>query len=159
MYHYFDSKLDIYKAVRTEVQHRVYQRFTLAERSADTFIGKFEAVLEAAHDLNREDPTLAQFLGAARIDARRVPDLATVLDQGDPRRAGFFEGIVDTGVATGEIAAADRDAIFSFVQAFTVGLTDGLSNDNAQHRLAIDGMKALLKGKVKPPRKTRSTSR
>ena len=52
IYHYFDSKLDIYKAVLAEVQDRVYQRFGAAEREADTFVGAMreksaEAVLHA----------------------------------------------------------------------------------------------------------------
>lgn len=151
IYHYFDSKLEIYQAVLDEVQRRVYQRFTAAERSADTFIGKIEAVLEAAHELNKEDPTLAQFLGASRIDSRRVADLSEHMQSTDPRRDGFFDNIVDVGVQTGEVAKVDRDAVLSFIQAFTVGLTDGLSHDDAQHRQAIDGLKAALEGKIKSP--------
>ena len=34
IYHYFDSKLEIYKAVLDEVQERVYQRFAAAARGS-----------------------------------------------------------------------------------------------------------------------------
>lgn len=153
IYHYFDSKLEIYKAVLAEVQDRVYQRFGAAEREADTFVGKLEAVLETAHQLNRDDATLAQFLGAARIDGRRIPELAAVIGDEDPRRNTFFEGIVDTGIRTGEIKKADRAKMIAFIRAFTIGLTDGLSADHTVHRAAVDGLTLVLEGGVSKPKK------
>ena len=134
-----------------EVQERVYQRFATAERESDTFAGKLEAVLETAHQLNRDDASLAQFLGASRIDRRRIPELAAALGTGDVRRDGFFEGIVDCGIATGEVAKSDRAAMISYIRAFTIGLTDGLSNDHREHRQALDGFMLVLRGGVENP--------
>lgn len=150
IYHYFDSKLAIYEAVLDEVQERVYHLLATAEREAGTFAEKLEAVLEAAHELNRADASLAQFLGAARIDRRRIPELAEALGSGDRRRESFFEGIVDRGIETGELGQADRAAMISFIDAFTIGLTDGLSADHTEHRQAIDGFMLALRGWVKP---------
>ena len=148
IYHYFDSKLEIYKAVLDEVQDRVYKRFGAAERSADTFVAKIEAVLETAHELNNDDPSLARFLGASRIDRRRVGELASELGRGDARRAEFFENIVDCGISTGEIAPGDRAAVLAYIHAFTIGLTDGLSHDQQDHRQALDGFKLVLEGGI-----------
>ena len=154
IYHYFDSKLDIYKAVLAEVQDRVYQRFAAAERSADTFVGKIEAVLETAHQLNKDDASLAQFLGASRIDRRRIPELASALGAGDQQRNVFFTAIVDRGIETGEIAKQDRAAVLAYIHAFTIGLTDGLSDDVREHRKALDGFKLVLEGGVSEPRRS-----
>ena len=154
IYHYFDSKLEIYKAVLDEVQERVYKRFAAAERSSDSFVGKIEAVLETAHELNNDDPSLARFLGASRIDRRRVPELTSELGRGDARRSEFFENIVDCGIATGEIAPDDRAAMLAYIEAFTIGLTDGLSHDQRDHRRALGGFKLVLEGgigRAKPP--------
>ena len=148
IYHYFDSKLDIYRAVLDEVQERVYQLFASAERDADTFVGKLEAVYEVAHDLNRADSTLARFLGSSRIDRLRDPELADALGVSDTRGEGFFEGIVDRGIQTGEVAPRDREPLIRYIRAFNVGLTDGLSGDHAQHRQAIDGFLLVLRGYV-----------
>jgi TetR/AcrR family transcriptional regulator, repressor for uid operon len=148
MYHYFDSKLAIYKAVLDEVQQRVYDRFERAEGSAETFIGKIEAVYEVAHDLNRADASLARFLGASRIDRLRDPDLARELGAVDVRGEGFFEGIVDRGIETGEVASADRESVLDFIRAFNIGLTDGLSSDHDEHRRAVDGLLLVLRGYV-----------
>ncbi len=153
IYHYFESKLDIFQAVDTEVQTRVYIRFRAAERSADTFVGKLEAVLETAHDLNREDPTLAQFLGASRIDRKRVAELKDVPSHDAQNRTDFFEAMVDFGVKNGEIKAADKQQVLALIRTVTVGLTDAVSSDLTWHRHAIDALKALLEGRlVHPPR-------
>ena len=148
MYHYFDSKLDIYKAVLDEVQERVYHLFATAERSADTFIGKIEAIYEVAHELNRADASLARFLGSSRIDRLRNPELARALGAGAARGEGFFEGVVECGIETGEVDPADRDAVIDFIRAFNIGLTDGLSGDHDEHRQAVDGFLLVLRGYI-----------
>ena len=148
IYHYFDSKLDIYKAVLDEVQERVYHLFATAERDADTFVDKLEAVYEVAYDLNRADATLARFLGSSRIDRLRDPELAEALGVSDTRGEGFFEAIVDRGIETGEVAKRDREPVISYIRAFNIGLTDGLSGDHGEHRQAVDGFMLVLRGYV-----------
>ena len=148
IYHYFDSKLDIYKAVLDDVQERVYQLFTAAEAEGATMLAKLEAVYEVAHDLNRSDAMLARFLGSSRIDRQRDPELAYALGVSDTRGEGFFEAIVDCGIETGEVAPADRESVISCIRAFNVGLTDGVSGDHREHRLAVDGFLLMLRGYV-----------
>ncbi len=148
IYHYFDSKLAIYTAVLEEVQERVYHRFTKAEASADTFVDKLQAVYEVAHELNRDDPTLARFLGSARIDRQRNPSLSAELGAADTRGGGFFEAIVDRGIKTGEVRKSDCGELLTCIRAFNVGLTDGLSGDNDEHRAAVDGFMLVLHGYV-----------
>ena len=148
IYHYFDSKLDIYRAVLEQVQQQVYDSFEAAEASADDFLGKLQAVYDSAHDLNSADETLARFLGSARIDRLRDPALSEALGSSDTRGEGFFEAIVDGGVGSGEVDAVDRDAIISCIRAFNVGLTDGLSADASEHRAAVDGFMLVLRGHV-----------
>lgn len=148
IYHYFDSKLGIYTAVLDQVQERVYDCFASAELGSDSFVGKLEAVYEVAHELNRADATLARFLGSSRIDRLRNPDLAGELGAVDTRGEGFFEAIVDRGIETGEVDAADRELLISYIRAFNVGLTDGLSGDHREHRAAVDGFLLVLHGFV-----------
>jgi len=146
IYHYFESKLDIFRAVHEEVQALVYLRFRAAEREADTFVTKLEVVLETAHQLNREDPTLAQFLGASRIDQRRVPELIAAYPRDDRRRQEFFESMVDFGIKSGEIKKADRQRMLAVIYTLTIGLTDAVSNNVKAHRNAVDGIMGLLEG-------------
>ena len=151
IYHYFASKLDLYVAVHEDAAEQVYSRLSAAVGGVPTFRGRIEAVLEAAHEMNKEDPSLAQFLGALRVDMRRNPELRKALQKSDVTRSTFFDSIIDVGLETGEIDPSNRDQVGAVVVTMLVGLTDGVSDDIAQHRLAIDGIKALLEGKLIRP--------
>jgi AcrR family transcriptional regulator len=148
IYHYFESKLDIYAAVHDDVQDRVYRRFEEAVDGVDTFVGQFEAVLETAHQLNTEDPTLAQFLGAARTDKRRHPEIAEALGSFDGRRDRFYRRMVDRGVPTGEITKGDEKMVLALVTTVLIGLTDAVSHDARQHRLAVDALTSMFEGRL-----------
>lgn len=152
LYHYVESKLDLYVAVHHDMQRRVYGRFVEAVAASDTFLGQFEGLLEAAHRMNVEDHTLALFVGAVRSDMLRFPEIAERLARADAARDEFFVGIVDTGVATGEVRAEDRERMAEFIRIMLIGLTEGASQNAAQHRCAIDAIRALLRGELlRPP--------
>lgn len=148
IYHYFESKLDLYRAVNTDAQGRVYSAFDAAVAEAESFVSGIEAVLEVAHELNNLDPSLARFLGAVRIDVRRNPELREVFKPSTVRREQFFERLVDTGVATGEIDIADRPKMVALIRAILIGLVDAVSDDPTTHRAAVDGIKLLVEGKL-----------
>lgn len=153
IYHYFGSKLDLYLAVHDDVQSTINARYEGAITVPPTFRSKLEAVLDVSHELNDEDPTLAQFLGAVRVDMRRHPELAKALKRASSERGRFFDRIVDDGVATGEIAPGDREAVSVLLTTILVGLTDSVSNNNQRHQLAVDAVKALVDGTlIRPPR-------
>jgi AcrR family transcriptional regulator len=160
IYHYFGSKLDLYMAVHDDVQHTINARYEVAITQPPTFRAKLDAVLDVSHELNDEDPTLAQFLGAVRVDMRRHPELAKALKRASNERGRFFDRIVDEGVATGEIAPSDREAVSVLLTAILVGLTDAVSNNNQRHQLAVDAFKALFDGTlVRPPRTNGAAAR
>jgi len=148
LYHYVDSKLDLYCTVHRDMQRRVYGRFIEAVEASDTFRGQLEGVLEAAHAMNVEDHTLALFVGAVRTDMRRFPEIDAQLASQVAERDQFFIGIVDAGVSTGEIALDDRERVAEFIRVMLIGLTEGVSPSSAQHRLAIDAIRALLRGEL-----------
>lgn len=148
LYHYVESKLDLYVEVHRDLQRHVYGRFIEAVDSSDTFLGQLEGVLEAAHRLNEEDPTLALFVGAVRTDMRRFPEIAERLERSVVERDAFFTSIVDAGVATGEVRACDQAMVAEFLRVMLIGLTEGVSESHQQHRLAIDAIRALLRGEL-----------
>lgn len=148
IYHYFGSKLDLYLAVHDDVQERVLARFAEAVSTPATFRGKLEAVLDEAHLMNDEDPTLAQFLGSLRVDLRRHDELRHALHPSAVSRQQFFDRIVDTGLETGEIDPADRDKVSALLLTLLIGLTDAVSGDPLQHSDAIAGIKSLVEGKL-----------
>ena len=146
LYHYVESKLDLYLEVHRDMQVQIYSRFQSADASHHTFIGKMEAVLEAAHDMNRDDPSLAKFVGAVRADTRRYPEISARLGGADAARERFFMDIVEAGIETGEVRREDFELVQAFIRIVLVGLTDGSSSSLQQQRRAIDSVMAVVRG-------------
>lgn len=151
LYHYVDSKLDLYLQVHRDMQVKIYRRFQLADGSQTTFVGKLDAVLEAAHELNRDDPSLAKFVGAVRADTRRHPEIREALGIANSEREHFFMRIVEAGIASGEVRSEDAERMREFVRLILVGLTDGSSESLEQHRRAIDSVMAMVRGTLIRP--------
>ena len=146
LYHYVESKLDLYLAVHGDMQERIYGRFQEAEASESTFIGKLEAVLAAAATLNEEDPTLAKFVGVVRSDIRRHPEIADHLRTVAAARERFFTDMVDCGVETGEIRPDDQQLVQEFIRVILVGLTEGTSDSIARQKRAIESILGVVRG-------------
>ena len=92
--------------------------------AAEGFLARFDAVLDTAHELNRQDPTLAAFLGVVRSDMRRHPEIAAQLAQHAERRDRFFVRLVDDGVESGEIREENREFMIDLNRITCV--TDGV---------------------------------
>ncbi|MEX0847263.1 MAG: TetR/AcrR family transcriptional regulator [Ilumatobacteraceae bacterium] len=146
LYYHFPSKHDLYLAVHEDAREQVYNRFEEVVRPDDSFAEQLLAVLNVTHELNAEDPTLAQFLAAARTDMKRRPELYDALEHRARFRNDFFDRIIDTGVRTGEIAPENRQLVRAFIIAMVTGMTDALSDDQAMHLQAIEAVKAIIAG-------------
>ena len=151
VHHHFGSKMDLYVAVHDDVQDRVYRQFSESIVGVTGFRARLRAVLEAAHRMNRDDPSLAQFVGAVRIDARRHPEMRGALVGPVRQRDRFFADLVDHGVEIGEIDPTDRATVRTMVVTLMIGLTDAVSSDLARHREAIDAIGRLLEGSLLHP--------
>ncbi|MEO5899966.1 MAG: helix-turn-helix domain-containing protein [Ilumatobacteraceae bacterium] len=148
IYHYFDAKLDLYRAVNDVAQSTVYERFEAAVDAALSLVDGIERVLDVAHELNNHEPSLARFLGAARIDVRRNPELRSTFTPSTIRREQFIERLVGVGVASGELDPAHRDPTVAMIRAVLIGLVDAVSDDPVEHRAAIDALKLLVEGRL-----------
>ncbi len=144
LYHYFPSKLDLYVAVRDFTEDAVATRFRDVTASAETLADRLSIVLEESHRMNSEDPSLAQFLGAFRIDQRRHPELAATISSHPQPLADFIVAMVDDAVTSGEVDRADRQTILSSITILLVGLSDAMSDDLRAHRRGIDASRVLL---------------
>lgn len=151
LYHYVESKLDLYVAVHADMERQIYSRFQRAEASEHTFLGKLEAVLEAAHQMNEEDPTLARFVGMVRADIRSHPEMRELLGRASNQRERFFLNMVDCGVETGEITVANCKLVEEFIRLILIGLTEGTSDSLERQRRAIDSIMALMRGALVTP--------
>lgn len=151
LYHYVESKLDLYLAVHRDMQTRIYRRFQLAEASEESFLGKLQAVLDAAQGMNEDDPSLARFVGVVRADLRRHPEVRDRLGTADAAREQFFVDIVECGVATGEVLRENVEPLQEFIRLVLVGLTEGTSDSPERQRRAIDSVMAVMRGTLVTP--------
>jgi AcrR family transcriptional regulator len=164
IYHYFDSKLDLYRAVNDDTQAIVFDRLEPVVASAPTFVEAMTQVFAVSHELNNTDLTLARFLGAVRIDVRRSPELRSSLRLAARRRDAFFESLVELGVRTGEIDDADRQRLLTLISVLMVGLMDAVSDQRDAHRTAIQAVVQLINGHLirtagrKPVRRRRAAA-
>ena len=151
VYHHFNSKAELYRSVHADAHERVYARFANAARGSALFIDMFDAVLDMAAEINEQDPSLAAFIGAARVDRRRHRELAGVIPDDRIRRGAFAEGLIDGGIATGEIVEACRAEVAAFVDVVFVGLNDAVSDDLCKQRQAITSIKSAMRGLLRMP--------
>ncbi len=151
LYHYFDSKILMYQAAYEHVQGAIYERLAAALDGIHGFVARLEAVLEAAHDLNGDEPSLARFVGAARVDMARNDELRVALGRPNGPGYSFFQVLVDDGIASGEISPTQRSLVLAFIRIIVVGLTDGASEDNDRHRVAVDAVRAAIEGRLFRP--------
>lgn len=153
VYHHFGSKEALYLAVYIDAHDWVYERFRVSIAGRPTFLDKFDAVLDEAALINRRDPSLAAFIGSARVDRRRHRELAAVIPDDRARRSAFFGGLVDVGVATGELAADHRQEVAVLVDTLILGLNDGAMDSMKRQLAAIAAIKSALRRVVgAPPR-------
>jgi AcrR family transcriptional regulator len=147
LYHYFDSKTAMYWAVFDHVQRTVGRFLADAIRPFPTFIGQAEAFFRALQQLNGKEPSLAEFLNAARIDITRYSELKIDFQDRYPKvRRHFIPGLVELGVSTGEIEPERADDVADFLHAFVTGLMDPASIRHAEQERAIEAVLSLLHG-------------
>jgi AcrR family transcriptional regulator len=146
LYHHFGSKRELYLAVFDEVEELVFDRFRAAAARETTFVAKVEAVLDEAVRLSKADPTVAGFLLSVSGDLARHPDLREAVQTAWARRDEFMGEIVDAGIATGELARADRTMVLDMLMTVVGGLVVvGTGLPGVQNR-AVKGLKRLLAG-------------
>jgi AcrR family transcriptional regulator len=165
IYHYFESKEDLYRTVADEAAETIFGRFEAALEGVDGCVAKLHAALECALALEKQDPTLASFIVSVPVEARRHPELADVARAQSGRNIKFFRAILEEGLATGEIARdVDIDAVSEMVSAMMGGLARHatLVQNYDRHALAIVGFQRLIEGNLfaqRSPRLVRQAAR
>ena len=148
LYHYVDSKAELYAQVYDDVRARYYARFDDAIAGSEGFVGQLEAVFDAAVALNREDPSIAKFISALRFDVRRHEEVRRLVADALAERERYFFAIVEGAVETGEIADGDQALAWEFIRLLLVGITEGAGNPIEEQALAIEAIKAMLDGRL-----------
>jgi AcrR family transcriptional regulator len=154
IYHYFDSKAELYAAVYEAVFDRVFNELERAIIGHDTLIGQFAAALNAAAELNLQDPTLPAFSLGVAGDAQRNPELKELLRPLRRRNTMFFRRMVDAAVTRGELAPdADLSGVEDLLNAVASGLSriSAATGDVRRHAAAVEALQRFIDGTLVAP--------
>ena len=152
IYHYFESKRDLYLAVFDQVEALVFSRFDRAiDGSEGGFLEKLDLVLDEAVAINEEDPSVTDFFVAVPVEAQRSSDL-----EGLDRRQGidaarFFGDLVREGHERGEISADVVPAhVTNALLAITSGLArfSSLAQNRDAHAVTTEVLKRMFRGQL-----------
>lgn len=147
LYHHFASKRDLYLAVFGEVEQVMIERFEKVAAPHRRFIDKVDAILDEIVRLSRDEPTITGFLQSMTADIGRHPELLEAITPAFEHRDQMFSGLVEAGIASGELVEADRDVVLDTVTTILVGLIAmNLGQLPAVQQHAVDGYKRLLRG-------------
>ncbi len=149
IYHYYASKADLYVAVYAEVQGIVYGAFETAIAPHETLVGRFGAALDAAVELNREDPSIAGFVVGVASEAQRHPELRDLLEMRRSVSVGFLQRLANDAKARGELQDdVPADALEDLLNAVLSGLArfSNQTGDSVRHANAVAVLKRFLAG-------------
>jgi AcrR family transcriptional regulator len=149
IYHYYPSKADLYVAVYGEVQTIVYGAFEAAIAPHETLVARFGAALDAAVELNREDPSIAGFVVGVASEAQRHPELSALLEAGRRVSTGFLHRLATDAARRGELAAdISPEALEDLLNAVLSGLArfSNQTGDSVRHADAVAVLKRFLAG-------------
>lgn len=151
IYHYYASKADLYVAVYAEVQGIVYGAFETAIEPHDNLVGRFSAALDAAVELNREDPSIAGFVVGVSSEAQRHPELRDLLELRRSASIGFLHRLANDAKARGELQDdVSAEALGDLLNAVLSGLArfSNQTGDSVRHAEAVAVLKRFLAGSL-----------
>ena len=147
LYHYFESKTELYAAVYCETIGEMYTAFEAAAQSESTLPGQFVAVLRRSCELQRADSSITGFIVAVALETQRQPDLLALIASQRGRHVRFFSELVDSAAARGEIADdVDREGLADLMGSLMTGLarTAAAAGDLGRYTAAVAVLERFL---------------
>jgi AcrR family transcriptional regulator len=151
IYHYYPSKADLYVAVYAEVQAIVYGQFEKAVAPHAGLVDRFSAVLDAAVELNRQDPSIAGFVVGVAAESQRHPDLGELLAASRSVSTGFLHRLAKDAADRSELQAdISASALEDLLNAVLSGLArfSNQTGDSERHAQAVAVLKRFMAGSL-----------
>jgi AcrR family transcriptional regulator len=156
IYHYFDSKVQLFAAVTEQVVTRIFDEFEEVIVSSPRFVERVRALLDVAVVLHRDDASLARFSTIYPVELLRHQELAAQIpvdlwDRGISFFARLAEEAIENGELAPDVAATD---VANMLLAVTTGLAHFATLDQSleRHRAAVILVERLFDGSLMPAR-------
>lgn len=152
IYHYFDSKVQLFAEVTKQVIDRIFDEFEMVLLSSTTFVDRVRALLDVAVVLHREDASLARFSTIYQIELIRHPELAAALPTDFfARGSNFFNRLADDAIRAGELPDdVTAEAVANMLLSVTIGLAHFAAIDQSltRHQAAVTLVERLFDGSL-----------
>lgn len=123
LYHYFDSKAELFAAVYRDALRRLVEAYQQAFTVQTTCVEQLCSGIEASHQLYRDSPELLQFTSAAHVEMQRHPQLRDLLLDYSQGIRAFFTLVLAEGQRRGELAPeVDLESAVNLLIAAFFGL-------------------------------------
>ncbi len=149
IYHYFESKADLYAAVYCETIDQVYTAFEQAAAGKERLLDQYSAVLRRAYELQEQDRSITGFIVAVALETQRHPDLLERLAPQRGRHSRFFAQLVDAAAARAELQpGVDPAALADVMGAVLTGLAriTATERDTRRYTAAVGVLERLFAG-------------
>lgn len=149
IYHYVESKTELYATVYCETVDFVYTELERAASISGTLLDRFGAVMRRAGELQADDPSITGFIVAVAQETQRHPDLLALLAPQRGRHARFFTALAADAAQRGELpAGTDQRAVADLLGAVLSGLArmSTASADAGRYDAAVSALEQLLAG-------------
>lgn len=149
IYHYFESKAELYAAVYCDTIDHVYDSFEEAAADETELVGQFSAVLRRACDLQVADPSITGFIVAVAQETQRQPELHALISPQRGRHAKFFTELVTRATERGELQPdVDHRALADLLGAVLSGLArmTAATGDPLRYSAAVEALERFLAG-------------
>jgi AcrR family transcriptional regulator len=123
IYHYFDSKLDLYAAVYSQITQHRYERSRTVLASGETLAGKIRALAKDLVKMWETDPTYVEFHARTLYETQHEEALKESLRVARRETERLWEGIVEEAKATHDMPAdVPTQAIVDACLSWSTGL-------------------------------------
>lgn len=151
LYHYFDSKEDLYVAVFEEVQTRIFESYRTSTAGMTDFFEIIDTILDVSVSLNQGNPAIAAFWNTLAVEAQRHPELSHLSERQRRGSSEFWLWAVTQGRKYGSIEPVVDDETTVHVISSVLGGLSRMSVINlslTQHKKAAEAIKLLLRGSL-----------
>jgi AcrR family transcriptional regulator len=151
IYHYVESKAELYAAVYCETVDNVYTDFEVAAAGEPHLLAQFTAVLRRSCELQTDDPSITGFIVAVAQETQRHPDLLALLSPQRGRHRRFFTGLVDGAAGRGELMPdVDQRALADLLGAVLSGLArmSAAAGDPQRSTAAVEVLERFIDGSL-----------
>ena len=148
IYHYFPSKIEMYVAVFLDVQDQVYSALERAVDSHETFLDRFDAMLDAMFELGERDPTLSSFVVGVAAEKAHHPELQAAMRNMGGRGFKLMGRVCADASDRGELPEnVDLQAMSDVLNALIAGLARWATTvtDRGRHSELVAGMKEMAR--------------